>query len=115
MTKRQKGHCPEALVAATGTNPFLRALLRCVLLALLVTAVFLGTSTPALAQGDTGTIVGTVTDATGAVVANARVVATNTATGAKTEIETSGAGDYTLADLRAGMYNVTVDALYHIE
>jgi hypothetical protein len=110
MTKREKGHCPAAIAAATGTNEFLRALLRCGLLALLVAAVFLGTSTPALAQGDTGTIVGTVTDASGAVVANARVVATNTATGAKTEIQTSDAGDYTLADLRAGVYNLNITA-----
>jgi hypothetical protein len=43
-------------------------------------------------------------------VANARVVAANAATGAKLEVETNDSGNYTVADLRAGVYDITVTA-----
>ena len=60
--------------------------------------------------GGEGTIIGTVTDSTGAVVANAIVTATNTATNISTVRTTSGAGLYTIAPLPPGTYSVTVTA-----
>ncbi len=60
--------------------------------------------------GGAGSITGTVTDPTGAVVANADVTAVNTATNAKTERSTTSSGYYVLSPLDPGTYSVTVAA-----
>jgi outer membrane receptor protein involved in Fe transport len=62
-----------------------------------------------LAQTDRGTITGTVTDASGAVIVGAKVTATNTATGISTETSTSGAGVFTVPQLTVGVYRVAVE------
>ncbi|HEY1240408.1 MAG TPA: TonB-dependent receptor [Bryobacteraceae bacterium] len=61
-----------------------------------------------LAQSDRGTITGTVSDPAGAVVANAAVEARNTETGGTYPVSASGTGNYTIAQLPAGTYEVTV-------
>ena len=63
-----------------------------------------------LAQTVTGSITGEVTDTSGAVIPNARVIAQNTATGVKTETLTNGSGAYTIRFLPIGQYQVTVQA-----
>ncbi|MDP9049194.1 MAG: TonB-dependent receptor, partial [Acidobacteriota bacterium] len=55
-----------------------------------------------------GTIAGTVTDTTGAVVANATVTAINGATNVSTQRTTSSAGSYTISPLLPGTYSVTI-------
>lgn len=60
--------------------------------------------------GGTGTIQGTVTDPSGAVVAGATVTATNTATGVETTRKTTDAGFYAISLLPAGEYTVSVKA-----
>ena len=60
--------------------------------------------------GATGTILGTVTDNSGAVVTNANVDVTNMATGVSKRTQTSSAGDYTVPYLQPGIYSVTVQA-----
>ncbi|MBV9506865.1 MAG: carboxypeptidase regulatory-like domain-containing protein [Acidobacteriia bacterium] len=60
------------------------------------------------AQSDRGTITGTVVDPAGAVVANVVIEATNTATGVNYSGASSATGNYTLAQLPAGTYNLTV-------
>jgi hypothetical protein len=55
-----------------------------------------------------GTITGTVSDPAGAVVANAPVEAVNTATNAKYPVASSNTGNYTMAELPAGIYNLTI-------
>ena len=62
----------------------------------------------AFAQSDRGTITGTVLDPAGAVVANAPIEARNTATGALYPAASSGTGNYTIAQLPAGAYELTV-------
>jgi Carboxypeptidase regulatory-like domain/TonB dependent receptor-like, beta-barrel len=62
----------------------------------------------AIAQTDRGTITGTITDPAGAVIASAAVEAKNTATGAVYQAGSSGTGNYTLAQLPAGTYDLTV-------
>jgi hypothetical protein len=62
------------------------------------------------AQSDRGTIRGTVTDPTGAVVPNARVVLTGTETGETREVTTSEEGIYVFPELRAATYQVSVEA-----
>src|SRR5882724_502120 len=60
--------------------------------------------------GANGTILGTVTDSSGAVVGNAQVDVTNVATGVVSRTSTSANGDFTSPYLAPGIYNVTVQA-----
>ncbi|HSP70502.1 MAG TPA: TonB-dependent receptor, partial [Bryobacteraceae bacterium] len=62
----------------------------------------------AVAQSDRGTITGTVADPAGAVVANAPIQAKNVETGVVYEGASSTTGNYTLVQLPAGSYQVTV-------
>jgi hypothetical protein len=62
------------------------------------------------AQIDTGAIVGTVKDASGAVVPNAAVELTNNATAEKQNAVTNAAGEYQFIALRPGVYSVRVSA-----
>ena len=64
----------------------------------------------ALAFGQEATILGTVTDPSGAVIANATVTATNTDTGVARTITTNDAGQYVLPDIHIGHYNVKAEA-----
>lgn len=65
---------------------------------------------PAYAQGF-GSIVGTVTDSTGAVVPNTQVTATATQTGAQTTVLTNGLGQYTFPSLLPTEYALSVRAV----
>lgn len=71
---------------------------------------FLLTVPAALAQAVSGTIVGTVTDASGASVPNAEV--TLVLTGQRTihTVKTNESGNYTEPDLPPGVYTVTITA-----
>jgi hypothetical protein len=62
----------------------------------------------AFAQSDRGTITGTVTDPAGAVVANAPIQAKNVATGAVYDAASTSTGNYTLPQLPAGTYELSV-------
>src|SRR6266536_3538 len=64
----------------------------------------------ALAQSDRGTIVGTVRDPNGSVVVDAKITATNSENGQVTETKTSSEGTYSLPELKAAPYKVTVEA-----
>jgi len=61
------------------------------------------------ATGPTGTIVGTVSDPTGAVVPKARITVRNQETSAKREVETNEDGDYTVPLLPPAVYRVSVE------
>jgi hypothetical protein len=60
------------------------------------------------AQSDRGTITGTVADPAGAVIASANVEARSTETGAVSPVATSTTGNYTIPNLPAGAYELTV-------
>jgi outer membrane receptor protein involved in Fe transport len=60
-------------------------------------------------QAIDGTLRGEVTDPTGAVVAGARVRATNIGTNATVETTTSGSGIYNIPNLLPGIYTVAVE------
>jgi len=64
----------------------------------------------AFAQSDRGAITGTVTDPAAAVVPGAKIVAKNVETGATTESATTATGNYTLASLPAGIYELSAEA-----
>src|SRR5215469_5033179 len=74
------------------------------LLFLLLAAVSL-----AFSQGF-GSLVGTVTDPTGAVIAGAKVTITNPATGQAREESTNAQGYFTAASLRPATYDVSATA-----
>jgi Carboxypeptidase regulatory-like domain len=65
-----------------------------------------------VAKGQTvsGSIVGTVTDASGAVVANATVTATNTGTNIVRTVKTDGSGNYSIPLLQIGNYVIKIGA-----
>jgi hypothetical protein len=67
-------------------------------------------STPLFAQYDNGSLLGTVRDSTGAPIANATLVITNTATSAVSEVKTNGVGDYEVPSLRVGVYTIKASA-----
>src|SRR5690348_8456203 len=71
------------------------------LLPLLVGVLFSGS-----AMAQTATIVGTVTDPTGASVPGAKVTITNTATGTSRTVTSNQAGNYDAPDLNIGTYTV---------
>jgi hypothetical protein len=62
------------------------------------------------AQYDNGSLVGTIRDATGAPVPNAKVTITNTATGIVTRTQTNGTGEYDVPSLRVGTYTIVASA-----
>lgn len=60
-------------------------------------------------QASNGTIVGTLTDATSAVVPNAKVVVLEVNTNASRTTSTNESGNYSVANLPQGKYSVTIE------
>lgn len=81
----------------------IRTLLRSSLLVLAAIAVPFATS-----QTNTGTIVGTATDNTGATIPGATVTTRNLGTGEVRTATTDNNGDFTVPNLQIGHYSVTV-------
>jgi hypothetical protein len=69
----------------------------------------LAVSTPAFAQFETATVVGTVRDLSGAVVSAATVTLTNVETGLSTTRTSDNAGNYEFFTVRVGTYLVTAE------
>lgn len=63
----------------------------------------------AFAQADRGTLTGTVTDPHGALVPAAQISVRNPQTGAQYETVTTSTGNYSLSQLPAGAYDLTVE------
>src|SRR5207237_995315 len=75
-----------------------------VILSLLLPSAFAQTTV------GTGSIVGTVTDPSGAVVSGAKVTIANTSTGQTVDVTTNAAGAYNSGALAPGQYKVQVSA-----
>jgi hypothetical protein len=97
MTCAQRATEKVRLFSATASRVFL-----IVMLCLSVAALF--------GQTPTGAIEGTVTDPSGAVVPNAKVVITEKATDRAITIATNAEGIYSMRNLLPGVYNVRVEA-----
>src|SRR5215813_9711465 len=72
-------------------------------------AVFCALSAAAFSQTITSSITGTVADSSGAVIPNAKVTVTNTATNLSYNASSNAAGVYNLLFLPIGEYNLTVE------
>src|SRR5947209_16911124 len=68
----------------------------------------LAVATLCWSQVDRGTVTGTVTESSGAVVPGTSVTARNTATGVQNATVTDSAGVYTVPNLPIGRYNVQI-------
>lgn len=79
------------------------------LIAFLAVAVLLGVQQEARAQGY-GSIAGTVTDPSGAVLANVSVIATASQTGVQTKAVTNAQGEFTFPTLLPTQYTISVSA-----
>src|ERR1035437_2361773 len=71
---------------------------------LLLTVFVLAFTTMVFAQRDMGTITGTVTDAQGGVVPNAKITLTEVATGQKYDVLSGNDGTYIRPALKPGTY-----------
>src|SRR5437867_10014964 len=71
---------------------------------------FLMLSSNLFGQATSGGIFGTVTDPTGAVVANAKVTITNVSKGVTVSTATNESGNYAQTHLTVGTYRISVEA-----
>ena len=77
----------------------------------LAIALLISTGSALFGQGgSSGTILGTVVDAAGAVVPNATVQVKNTATGQTQQVPTDGQGRFTIAEITIGSYDAQASA-----
>src|ERR1700687_1195758 len=76
---------------------------------LFLAVVCAASSIPMWAQKDAGSIVGTVKDQTGAIVANAKVTVSDVERGIHLETTTNDSGEYVAGPLHVGRYTVTVE------
>src|SRR3984893_9887947 len=83
-----------------------RALLLCLLLSPLALLV----SRPVRAEVSGGTLSGTVSDASGGGIAQAQLVIKNVATAVERTVTTNDDGFYTVVNLQAGSYELTISA-----
>lgn len=77
-------------------------------IAAILFAGFILLVSPSLAQVESGTIAGTVTDESGAIIGGATVTVTNLSSNAKRTTRTSATGAYTVVGLEPGTYQVSV-------
>ena len=73
-------------------------------------SLVLAAATLVFGQQDRGTILGRVTDPSGAVVAGASITATSQETGLKTTTTTNEAGNYAVRSLAFGHYEIICEA-----
>lgn len=88
-----------------------RSFLRCAAVAMTLGMLFTMLAAAQTASTfDTGTITGTITDPSGAVIPNAAVEITNTGTAQRTSVHTNGDGIFVAAALPFGTYTVSASA-----
>ena len=84
--------------------------LRSVFNYLLITGLLMLAGVPIARAQSTGTLQGTVSDKTGAVVTGAQVVATQVQTGTARSVVTDSAGNYSIPALQPGTYRLQITA-----
>src|ERR1700747_438217 len=76
-----------------------------------IIAVLVLAASWAFAQSDRGTITGTISDPAGAIVAGAAIQARHVETGGLYETTSTPTGNYTIAELPAGTYELTASVM----
>jgi hypothetical protein len=94
-------------ITTLGTAGLLK--MRLLSMAVLLATVLLCSSTPVAGQAVNATLLGTVTDSSGAPVANVKMTITETNTGISRTSQTNESGNYVLPDLAPGTYKVTAE------
>jgi hypothetical protein len=77
---------------------------------LLATSLAIPLALSAVGQSDNSSVSGAVTDATGALLPNAKVTLRNEATGVVNTATSNDSGQYTIPNVRPGTYTVTVES-----
>jgi hypothetical protein len=85
-----------------------QGLRRTIMRSTLVLVAMLVTATAVFAQTFRGTVLGTVTDQSGAVISGAKVAVKNANTGLERTTQTSADGSYAVPELPIGSYTVTI-------
>src|SRR5205807_3645177 len=80
-----------------------------VTMAMLLGAILVLSSGPVMAQAVSATLLGSVADSSGGVVAGAKVVTTEMKTGVSRATTTNDSGNYEFPDLPPGQYEVAVE------
>ena len=75
-----------------------------------ISLVFFVAVSALLAQVGTGSIQGTVTDSSGAVILNAKVVAEHVETGNSFHTQSNGVGFFIFPSAQQGKYRVTIES-----
>jgi carboxypeptidase family protein len=78
-------------------------------IAVLLGAILFGLSAPARGQAVNATLLGTVTDSSGAAAANVKVTVTETNTGISHTSQTNDSGNYVFPDLPPGTYKIIAE------
>ena len=84
--------------------------LRSLLQFVVVLCLLMASAVSARAQGIFATLTGVVSDSSGSVVPNAKIVLKDTVSGSSRETTSNGEGYYTFASVPVGNYNLTVQA-----
>ena len=82
--------------------------LKKIIISLMLFLVSLAAIVPVTAQQTTGTLLGTITDSTGATIAGVTIRVTNLATSTQREMLTDATGNYRIPSLPAGNYRLRV-------
>lgn len=100
---------PVERCTSTGGRVFRFLSLTSALILLSLLAVFVGTTSPVLAQFTTARLTGSVEDKSGAAVAGATVTVEQAGTDYKQTVKSDGKGEYTFPSLPVGSYRLTVE------
>jgi Carboxypeptidase regulatory-like domain len=108
MDTREKTYVTNAEQFAVPATRTLTKLWRFSIVVVLGTLLF-GLSAPVMGQAVNATLLGTVTDSSGAAVANVKVTITETNTGISRVSQTNDSGNYVFPDLPPGTYTVIAE------